>query len=181
MLSSTHHRSRGETVSESRPQLRSNRGVVDFVLVFGIMFLLFIYGISGWFVGSSLSREVRMAEAGHATRLALESSLEEALQGFLLTVNIGEDTDLPGSERQRAKEFAKAIRLLEPGEVLTARFVPHNTRTAVATLDIELDSIQLTAFNESAMDGDQPLEKDARKKACKNLKKVMEKWSAIPG
>lgn len=168
-------------MSDVRARKRDHRGVVDFVLVFGVMFLLFVYGISGWFVGSSLSREVRMAEAGHATRLALESSLEEALQGFLLTVNIDEDTALPPGERERAKEFAKAIRTIAPGEVLTARFVPHNTRSAVEPLGIELDSIQLTAFTESAEDGDAPMEEKARKKACQNLQKVMEKWSAIPG
>lgn len=160
---------------------RSRRGVIDFVLIFGVMFLLMVYGFSGWFVGSSLSKEVRMAEAGHTVRLALESSLEEALQGFLLAVNVTEDSKLAGAEKERATEFAKAMRILSPGEVLTARFVPHNTRASVDVLGIELDSIQVTAFTESAKDGDEPMEEGARRKACKNLHQVMEKWSQIPG
>jgi len=106
-------------------KLRS-RGIVAPVLVFGIFILLLIFDYSGSFLGVSLWQEVASAEAGQTVRLALESSLEEAIQGFILSVNMTEKEARSASDATKL-QFAKTIRQLEPGEVAHARFVPKNT------------------------------------------------------
>lgn len=153
----------------------SRRGMSTLFLVVAALSLLLIFGFSSWFVGVNLSREVAMAEAGRTIRLACESSVEEAIEGFIRSVNLS-PKDVHTDEERIAQRFGEKLRRLRPGKLLRTRFVPGNTRKALKPLSIDVDAVEVTLFNENTADG-----QEADKEACKKLLAVMQKWSKMPG
>ena len=153
----------------------ARRGMSTLFLVVAALSLLLIFGFSSWFVGVNLSREVAMAEAGRTIRLACDSSVEEAIEGFIRSVNLS-PRDVKSEEERIAQQFGEKLRKLRPGKLLRTRFVPGNTRKALKPLGIDVEEVQVALFNENTADG-----VEAGKEACKKLLAVMEKWSRIPG
>lgn len=145
------------------------------LLVVAALSLLLIFGFSSWFVGVNLSREVAMAEAGRSIRLACESSVEEAIEGFIRSVNLT-PREVKTEEDRLAQKFGEQLRKLKPGKLLRTRFVPENTRRALRPLAIEVEEVQVSLFNENTADGTA-----ADMANCRKLLAVMEKWSKIPG
>lgn len=154
----------------------NRNGLSTIFLVVGALMLLLIFGFSSWFVGVNLNREVAMAEAGRTIRLACESSVEEAIEGFIRSVNLS-PKDVRNDEERLAQQFGEKLRKLKPGKLLRTRFVPGNTQKALKPLGIDINSVEVTLFNENTADGSPA----AGKEACKKLLAVMEKWSRIPG
>jgi hypothetical protein len=154
----------------------SRRGFSTLYTVVAIMTLLSIFGFSSWFVNVNLSREVGMAEAGRTIRLACDSGIEEAIEGFIRSVNMSEREIKTDADRA-AYNFGQAIRRLVPGKVLRTRFVPENTRKALKPISVDVREVEVSLFCESTMDGSQ----DDSEARCKRLLAVLEKWSRIPG
>lgn len=144
-------------------------------LVVAALALLLIFGFSSWFVSVNLNREVAMAEAGRTIRLACESSVEEALEGFIRSVNMS-PRDVRTEEERHAQKFGNQLRSLRPGKILRTRFVPSNTRKACQPLGVTIDEVEVSLFNENTVDGSV-----IKEEACKKLLAVMEKWSKVPG
>ena len=145
------------------------------LLVIAALTLLLIFGFSSWFVGVNLSRDVAMAEAGRTIRLACESSVEEAIEGFIRSVNLS-PKDVHDEEERQAQAFGDELRKLKPGRLLRTRFVPNNTRRALHPLAVDVDEVEVTLFNENTADG-----APTDMANCKKLMAVMEKWSKVPG
>lgn len=155
---------------------RNRNGLSTLFLVVGALTLLLIFGFSSWFVGVNLNREVAIAEAGRTIRLACESSVEEAIEGFIRSVNLS-PKDVRDDEERLAQQFGDKLRQLKPGKLLRTRFVPGNTKKALKPLGIDIEAVEVTLFNENTADGSQA----SSKEACRKLLAVMEKWSRIPG
>lgn len=156
--------------------MTNRRGMSTLFLVVAALALLLIFGFSSWFVSANLNREVAMAEAGRTIRLACESSVEEAIEGFIRSVNLS-PKDVRSEEERLAQQFGEKLRKLKPGKILRTRFVPGNTRRALKPLGIDIDEVQVSLFNENTADGSPVREKEA----CKKLLAVMQKWSKVPG
>ena len=137
--------------------------------------MLGIFGLSSFFVNVNLSRDVAMAEAGRTVKLACESSVEEAIEGFIRSVNLGRK-DVHSEEERIAQRFGDDLRQLRPGKLLKTRFVPSNTRKALAPLGVQVEEVAVQLFNESTSDGT-PVDRAN----CKKVLAVMEKWSKVPG
>jgi hypothetical protein len=157
------------------PPHHGRRGLSTLFLVLAVLMLLLVFGFSSWFVNINLSREVGMAEAGRTIRLACESSVEEAIEGFIRSVNMA-PKDVRSEEERIAQKFGEAIRKLQPGKVLATRFVPVNTRKALQPLGVDVEEVRVRLFNENTTDGE-----EIDRKKCKKLLAVLEKWSKIPG
>lgn len=154
----------------------SRRAFSTISAVMAVLMLLTIFGSSSWFVGMNLSREVAMAEAGRTIRLACDSGIEEAIEGFIRSVNLAKD-ELKTDQERAAYQFGQAIRKLVPGKVLRTRFAPENTRKALLPLGVDVRDVEVSMFAESTMDGAVSNDKER----CKRLMAVLEKWSKIPG
>lgn len=155
--------------------MRRTRGLSTLFFVVGALALIGVFGMSSWTVNMNLSREVGLAEAGRTIRLACESSIEEAMEGFIRSVNLS-PRDVHSDEERIAQRFGEDLRKLRPGKMLKTRFVPGNTRKALLPLGVDVEEVQVSLFNENTADGAPP-----EKEACKKLLAVLEKWSKIPG
>lgn len=155
--------------------MRRRHGISTLYMVLSVLVLLMINGLSGWFVGVNLSREVAMAEAGRTIRLACDSGIEEAMEGFVRSVNLLE-SEITTPEERSAYAFGQALRKLGAGQVLKTRFVPTNTRRALAPLSVDVPDVEVRLFAQNTLDG--PKTDVAR---CQKLLAVLQKWSKIPG
>lgn len=148
-------------------------GYSSFLLVMGTGFLLMIWAACQQWVNGSIRKRVRIAEAGRRCLMQASAAVEEGVEVFVSKVNAPEEGD------EVAREIARRIREVSPGEVLEFEFdLPRAAMTGRDGFRVGLGKVVARAYLLDFEEGGPP---PTGKELEEKMRKFWTKWSQVPG